>query len=76
MTSHGVLQIPTSQAYCRSLKIKVKSVWNHFQYFSLSCQSPSGQACGISDGYWLGRGTARPGCQCTTTAAGALLVIV
>ena len=39
-----------------------------------SSQSPSGPAGGASDGYGLGRGAA--GRRCTTTAAGALRVIV
>ena len=39
-------------------------------------QSPSGPASSASDGYGLGQGAAGPGRQCTTTAAGALRVIV
>ena len=41
-----------------------------------SSQSSSGPAGGASDGYGLGRGAAGPDRRCTTTAAGALRVIV
>ena len=41
-----------------------------------SSQSSSGPAGGASDGYGLGRRAAAPDRQCTTTAAGALRVIV
>ena len=41
-----------------------------------SSQSSSGPAGGASDGYGLGRGGAGPDRRCTTTAAGALRVIV
>ena len=41
-----------------------------------SSQSSSGPAGGASDGYGLGRGAAGPDSRCTTTAAGALRVIV
>ena len=41
-----------------------------------SGQSSSGPAGGASDGYGLGRGAAGPDRWCTTTAAGALRVIV
>ena len=51
-------------------------VWNHFQYSVLSSQSSSGPAGSASDGYGLGRGAAGPDRRCTTTAAGALRVIV
>ena len=43
---------------------------------ALSGQGPSGPACGASDGYGLGRGAAGPGSRRTTTASGALRVIV
>ena len=43
---------------------------------ALSSQSSSGPAGGASDGYGLGRGAAGPDRRCTTTAAGALRVIV
>ena len=39
-------------------------------------KSPSGPSGGASDGYELGRGAAGPERRCTTTAAGALRVIV
>ena len=43
---------------------------------ALSSLSSSGPAGGASDGYGLGRGAAGPGRRCTTTAVGALRVIV
>ena len=43
---------------------------------ALSSQSPSGPAGGASDGYGLERGAAGPDRRFTTTAAGALRVIV
>ena len=43
---------------------------------ALSSQGPSRPAGGASDGYGLGRGAAGPVRQSTTTAAGALRVII
>ena len=43
---------------------------------ALPSRSPPGPAGGASDGYGLGRGAAGPGRLSTTTAAGALRVIV
>ena len=54
----------------------VSAVWNRFQYSVRSSQSSSWPAGGASDGYGLGRGAAGPDRRCTTTAAGALRVIV
>ena len=52
-------------------------------WFRITCntlvrsgQSSSGPAGSASDGYGLGRGAAGPDRRCTTTAAGALRVIV